>query len=97
MEDGDPEDWQAWQSNVKATAIVNGEEIEGDAYLGGTWEKADDLPEYSNPGISGYEKQMTIEALEELLGIFSPAVHPSLADEIEKAVQHCKARKELAA
>lgn len=89
MDDEDPEDWQAWQSNVQCTAIVNGDEIEGNAYLGGTWEKAGDLPEYSNPEISGYESQMTIEALEELLTIFSPAVHRSLAGEIERAIAYC--------
>jgi len=92
LEDEDPEDWQAWQSNVKAVAIVNGEEIEGNAYLGGTWEKAGDVPEESNPEISGYENQMTVEALEELLTIFSPAVHRSLAVQIEDAVEYCKSK-----
>ena len=61
-------DWQAWQSEIRATAIIGGEEITGSAYLGGTFEKAGDSPEYSNPEISGYENQMTQEALNELLG-----------------------------
>lgn len=61
------DDRQAWQSEVRATCIIDGEEISGSAYLGGTWEKAGDLPEYSNPEISGYEPQMTEEALQELL------------------------------
>jgi hypothetical protein len=91
MEDEDPNDWQAWQSNVCASAIVNGEEIEGNAYLSGTWEKAGDVPEESNPEISGYENQMTVEALEELRGIFSAAVHRSLAAEIDAAVAYCDA------
>ena len=66
FEDENPNDWQAWQSEIRATAIRDGEEITGSAYLGGTWEKAGDLPEYSNPSISGYELQMTEEALEAL-------------------------------
>jgi hypothetical protein len=66
MDDENPDDWQAWQSNIRATVIQDGEEIHGNAYLGGTWEKTNDLPEYSNPTISGYEPQMTLEALEEL-------------------------------
>ena len=66
MEDEDPNDWQAWQSEVRATAIEEGEKLGGSAYLGGIWEQAEDLPEVSNPEISGYEAQMTIEALEEL-------------------------------
>lgn len=60
------DDWQAWQSNVKAYAFIDGNDREGNAYLGGTWEKAGDNPEVSNPDISGYEAQMTVEALEEL-------------------------------
>jgi hypothetical protein len=66
MDDEDPADWQAWQSEVRATTIHEGEELSGSAYLGGTWEKAGDVPEESNPDISGYENQMTVEALEEL-------------------------------
>ena len=66
MDDENPEDWQAWQSEVRAMVIHEGEELTGSAYLGGTWEKAEDHPETSNPDISGYEPQMTVEALEEL-------------------------------
>lgn len=66
LDDEDPDDWQAWQSEVRASAIADGEEISGSAYLGGTWEKAGDNPEESNPKISGYERQMTEEALREL-------------------------------
>lgn len=62
----DPDDWQAWQSEVRASAIYNGEIVSGSAYLGGTWEKYGDNPAESNPEISGYEPQMTQEALEEL-------------------------------
>ena len=85
FDDEDPDDWQAWQSNVRAVAIVDGEEIEGNAYLGGTWEKADDVPEESNPTISGYEPSMTKEALEELIG-----KDDELDREIEKGIAHIK-------
>jgi hypothetical protein len=90
FDDENPEDWQAWQSEVKATAIVNGEEISGSDYLGGTWEKAGDHPAESNPEISGYEAQMTEEALEILLSRFSPVRHRELASEIERAIAHCQ-------
>jgi len=60
------DDCQAWRSEVRATCIKNGEEIHGSAYLCGTFEKYGDAPEESNPTISGYEPQMTAEALEEL-------------------------------
>src|SRR5687768_5872532 len=59
----DPEDWQCWQSEVKATAIFNGRKITGSDYLGGTWEKACDHPAKSNPDISGYFPQMVEAAL----------------------------------
>lgn len=67
FDDENPDDWQAWQSEVRASAIADGEEVSGSAYLGGTWERATDHPATSNPTISGYEHQMTIEALRELL------------------------------
>jgi hypothetical protein len=60
------EDWKCWQSEVRATAVNCGEAITGNAYLGGTWEKAGDNPAISNPDISGYEKDLTIEALQSL-------------------------------
>ena len=66
FDDENPEDWQAWQSRITAKTIIQGEEIEGNAYLGETWERAGDNPHESNPTISGYENQMTLEALHEL-------------------------------
>lgn len=62
----DRDDWEPWQSEIRATAIINGELVSGSAYLGGTWEQAGDNPWKSNPEISGYESQMTVEALKEL-------------------------------
>lgn len=85
MDDEDPDDWQAWQSEVKATAICNGEEVSGSAYLGGTWEKWDDMPAESNPEISGYLPQMIIEALEELAKECESS--PTLLAEIGNAIE----------
>lgn len=86
MEDEDPDDWQAWRSEVSASAIINGGEVSASAYLGGTWEKATDHPETSNPDISGYEPDMTAEALDELL-----TLAPTLSDEITAALAHIDA------
>jgi len=66
MKNEDPADWQAWQSEVRASCIVKGKEVSGSDYLGGTWEKAVDHPAKSNPEISGYLPQMIHEALNEL-------------------------------
>lgn len=63
---GDPDDFTAWQSEVRASAIVAGRMVSGSAYLGGTWEKYGDNPAKSNPEISGYLPQMIEEALQEL-------------------------------
>jgi hypothetical protein len=70
----DPADWQAWQSEVKASAVVNGRHVSGNAYLGGTWEKYGDDPAQSNPEISGYLPQMIQEALQNLRPSLSPAM-----------------------
>lgn len=78
--DTDPNDWQAWQSEVRASAIVGGKTVSGSAYLGGTWEKACDHPAKSNPEISGYLPQMIYEALGDLL-----ALAPELSEQINAA------------
>ena len=89
FDDENPNDWQCWQSEICATAIVNGDEITGSAYLGGTWEKAGDDPETSNPEISGYELQMTEEALQELRESIGDS--PILAEQIKTALAYLKA------
>jgi hypothetical protein len=61
-----PENWTVWQSETTARIIIQGEEIVGRATLGGTFEKDGDDPNITNPTISGYENQMTVEALSEL-------------------------------
>lgn len=81
------DDWQAWRSNICCTAIVEGHEFEGNAYLGGTWEKVGDLPEVSNPDISGYEAQMTVEALEEL---YSKTEDETIQKQVDAAIELCK-------
>ena len=60
------EDWFCWQTEARATAIVNGELVTGSECLGGTWERSGDNPEETNPTISGYETDLVIEALHEL-------------------------------
>jgi hypothetical protein len=87
MEDENPDDWQAWASEVRATCIQDGEEISGSAYLGGTWEKAGDVPEESNPTISGYELDMTVEALRKLAAQVSGE---DLLEEIGSALHYLR-------
>jgi hypothetical protein len=67
FDDEDPDNWQCWRSEVIATTIQCGEAVSGSSHLGGTWQKAEDLPWITNPDISGYEAQMTKEALDNLL------------------------------
>ncbi len=83
MDEENPEDWQAWQSEIRVTVIQDGEEVSASAYLGGTWEKAGDRPAESNPDISGYEPDMTRGALGELLGKVECEM---LAGMIQKAI-----------
>lgn len=93
-EDGE---WEAWQSEIRATAILDGEEITGSAYLGGTWERIGDNPAVTNPEISGYENGMTREALEEIRKQIETMDEPPfpqaeiLLQEIAAAMEHLKA------
>ena len=82
-EDGD---WCAWQSEVRATAIESGEEITGSDHLGGTFERVEDDPEFSNPDISGYYPQMVDRALEELGTL---AADPDTLAQIEAGRKVC--------
>ena len=61
------DDWTAWRSEVRATAVLVGDTITGNDYLGGTYERVGDDPAISNPTISGYEAGMVITAVTELL------------------------------
>lgn len=75
----DPDDFQAWQSEVRASAIVSGKLLSGSAYLGGTWERFGDHPSKSNPDISGYFPQMLDEALADLANQ-CPTMEPLISD-----------------
>lgn len=75
----DDDDWTAWQSETRASTIIDGELVSGSDYLGGTFERAGDDPQASNPTISGYEDQKTVEALRELRRQV-PAGHPALVE-----------------
>ena len=77
------DEWQAWQSEVRAECIIDGETRTGSDYLGGTFEKADDVPEESNPFISGYLPDMIDRALDEL----AAQIGSAHADEITAARQ----------
>ena len=56
------EGFDPYDVDVYATAIVDGDEVEGRASLGGTYDKPDDI----DPDIGGYLPQMLQEAAEEL-------------------------------
>lgn len=74
------DDWQCWQSEVRASAITGGRLVAGSAYLAGIWEKYGDHPRESNPNIGGYELQMTEEALQELaLKVSTLDIAPALS------------------
>jgi hypothetical protein len=80
------DEWQCWQSEIKATVIVDGNEVSGSAHLCGTWEKRGEHPSSSNTEISGYEPQMTEEALDDLR-IYCDA---SIIKQIDKAIRIIK-------
>ena len=61
------DNWTAWQSEVRATAVLAGDMIQGTDYLGGTYERIGDDPAITNPEISGYESDMVVNAVTELL------------------------------
>jgi len=82
--------WKSWQSEVEALAIVDFEQVKASAYLAGTWEKAGDKPHLSNPDISGYENQMTVEALEGLLKAVGKGEAIRLG--IPQALAYCEAQ-----
>jgi hypothetical protein len=62
----DEDDFQAWQSEVRATLIDQGKMYSGSGYLGGTWIKYGESPEQHDPDIGGFFQQKCVEALEDL-------------------------------
>jgi hypothetical protein len=87
MEGERPEHWCAWQASIEAATVTLGELRTGTAYLGGNWERVGECPYKSNPTISGYEKQMTEEALQELRDNLDPEA-VLLADQITAALKY---------
>jgi len=81
------QDWTCWQSEIEALVIVDFEQVKASAYLGGTWERKGDHPAVSNPDISGYELQMTVEALEEIEKLVSKS--DTLRLSIAQAIAAC--------
>ncbi len=77
----DPRDFQAWQTDTSARAIVDGREIEGNAYLGGTWIEFGEDPAKVNPEISGYLLQKLDEATQDLAVQLDQAADKMTGDE----------------
>ncbi len=86
-----PDGWEAWNADITATIIVYGEEVVGRAGMGGVWQAPEDLPEIKNPDVSGYEAQMTQEALAELLWTVS-IVDRVLRNQIHSAIEFIQKR-----
>ncbi len=73
--DGDGPDpaedgYVAYDVEVRAMTIVDGEEIEGVNYLGGSYDK----PHEKDPDVHGYLPQMLDASLDDLMGELSGAV-----------------------
>ncbi len=62
----DRDDFQAWQTDTSARAIVGGKVLEGNGYLCGTWIEFGETPAKVNPEISGYLLQKLDEAAQDL-------------------------------
>ena len=96
LADEDPDDWTAWSSEITAKVIHCGKLVEGNAYLGETWERAHTNPAESNPDISGYELQMTKEALINLQTELSKMkrISPGLRKGISLCIEACRKKME---
>ena len=81
----DPDDWQCWQSEVRASAIAAGRLVTGSDYLSDVWERFGDAPAESNPDVSGYLPQMVEEALADL------ANHPDLPGNLHAEIETARA------
>ncbi len=86
-----PDGWDAWNADITATVILCGEEVVGKAGMGGVWQAPDDLPWLKNADVSGYEPQMTQEALAELLWTVS-IVDRVLRNQIHSAIEFIQKR-----
>jgi hypothetical protein len=88
---GEHDGWEAWNADITATIIIYGEEVVGRAGMGGVWQAPEDLPWVKNPDVSGYEPQMTQEALAELLWTVS-IVDRVLRNQIHSAIEFIQKR-----
>jgi hypothetical protein len=81
--------WLAWSATVRATAIIDGSLITGDAYLGSVFELAAENPADCNPDISGYYLDMVLDALLELrsLAVGQPVLREQIANAIAKLIE----------
>lgn len=86
MESERAEDWQAWASEVRVSLIHKGEIKTFSDYLGGTWERIWDNPWESNPDISGYESDMTVNALSQARDFCFDLKETALLEQIETAI-----------
>jgi hypothetical protein len=83
------DDWQAWTAEVRASATSDDRDVSVSAFLCGVWAGADELPEESNPTVSGYEIDLTIQALGDLATRIDD--YSLLQNDIEDLVKHLKA------
>jgi hypothetical protein len=84
--DPSEEGYNPYDVTVKASTIANGEELHGEAHLGGTYEKS---VSEADPEINGYLNQMVDEALDELA---KQPVSKNIIVQIKKA-QTCLQRE----
>lgn len=75
---GEQGNFEAYNTDVRAKAIVKGEIIEGWECMGGTWE----IPDKKDPEIGGYLPQMLLGAAEDLMKQVIPM-------ELEKELTAC--------
>lgn len=84
------EDYEAYDVDVYARAVMGGEALEGVAHLGGSYSK----PGHHDPDVHGYLNQLLDEALDELGK--NMLVGLSLSKQIKKAQALLKQEREKA-
>lgn len=67
FENESSKNWKAWNCEIVASVIINGELITGTAHMGGNWIPSDKHPKNVIPTVNGYESQMISDALNDLL------------------------------
>jgi hypothetical protein len=79
----DPDDFECWQSEVVASAVISGKLVSGSDALCGTWMRYGEHPAKYNPEISGYFPQMLKQAL---IDLGMQVKCPSVARQILNAI-----------